>query len=487
MHKRIFFWLIILIGVFAAGFFVYNKNQAQSGAGVSVAGQINTTASIFPAPGNTNYNMKLYLDTGKGMLFGKTHLQTVNTSASSLQELWFTVYPNAFKDEVHTPAPASAYYDGFNPGWMKITAITVNDQNVTFDEQGVSILIHLPQPIPRGEELKIFIQWEAKIPRAAYRYGSNHNVYMLGNFYPVLNILDTDGWHNSYNSVFGDPFCFPCANYHMEINIPEGYELVSTGLNQDTIADDRGRETHLVEALNARDFCMVVVYDYSQITTSIQNTCLHCFAPPGYDDIARQVLEQSREIFNYFACIFGSYPYKEFNIVFVPMEGFQGMEYSGVIFLQDEFLKSNSDQQKSEFLLAHEIAHQWWYSVVGNDQVKEPWLDEGLANWSAYKYLQDMKGQSPPPEARNSKGVRLTRGLKQIYSTQDYYRTAYTGGEAFWFGLEDELGTDQVIKVLRKYYADFRYDIASTDDLKNCIKVEARKDMTVYFKRWFDN
>lgn len=488
MRKNTFFYLTILIGVFAAGFFVYNEIQSCTGPGISVAVQNNAQAeNIFPAPGRTNYNMKLYLDTGNGVVYGKTHLNTVNTSQQKLEELWFTAYPNAFKDKAHTPAPSNAYFDGFNPGWMKVTAITVNEQKAWFDEQGVSLRVKLPGTITPGEEIKVFIQWEIKVPRVAYRYGSNRSVYMLGNFYPALNLLTPEGWHNSYNSVFGDPFCFPCADYHMEINIPEGYELVSTGLNQETIADDSGREIHLVEAVNARDFCMVVVYDYSQVSSGIQNTCLRCYAPPGDIQTARQVLEQSRDIFNYYACTFGSYPYKEFKIIFVPMEGFHGMEYSGVIFLRDEFLKIPLDSPKNEFLLAHEIAHQWWYSVVGNDQVKEPWLDEGLANWSAYKYLQERQGQAPPPEAHSKNGVKLTRELKEIYSTQEYYRTAYAGGEAFWFGLEDELGSDQVIKVLRKYYADFRYGIATTPDLKDCIKVEAHKDMNNYFKRWFED
>ncbi|HEX3010537.1 MAG TPA: M1 family metallopeptidase [Syntrophomonadaceae bacterium] len=487
MRTKTFLGVAILVGVLAASFFVYDGDQFHSG--VKVAARTNDPAAqnIFPAPGRTSYKMKLYLDTGEGMLYGQTNLSTVNTSIQSLHELWFTAYPNAFKDQGHTPAPASAYYGGFDPGWMKFRAITVNGHKAGFTEQGVSVRVNLPQSLNPGAKLNILIEWEAKIPRAAYRYGNNRSVYMLGNFYPALNLLDKDGWHNSVNSVFGDPFCFPCADYQVEVNIPEDYLLVSTGTRQETIADDTGRQTCLIQAPNARDFCMAVVYDYSETSISSQNTLLRCYAPSGDSQTARRVLEQSRDIFNYYACTFGSYPYKEFKIVFVPMEGFHGMEYSGVIFLRAEFLSSGQDQHQNEFLLAHEIAHQWWYSVVGNDQVKEPWLDEGLANWSAYKYLEDRKGQSPPPEAFNTKGVKLTRELQEIYSAQDYYQTAYSGGEAFWFGLEKELGSDQVVKVLRKYYADFRYAIATTDDLKYCIKVEARRDMEAYFQCWFGN
>jgi hypothetical protein len=272
--------LTILIGVLTAGFLLINDYQIQPPGRVSAAGQMaGTDAGAGSAFANTRYDMKLYLDTGKGELYGQTNLYTINTGSASLKELWFTVYPNACKEQSSTPVPANAYYDGFNPGWLKITTLAVNNRRAAVEEQGVSVRVPLAEPILPGEAIKVAMEWEVKIPRAAYRFGSNRNVYMLGNFYPALNVLDRKGWHNSYLKNFGDPFCYACADYRVEVNLPQGYELVSTGLKQDTIADDSGRETRLVEALNARDFSMAVVYDYSQVSSNSANTCLTCYAP----------------------------------------------------------------------------------------------------------------------------------------------------------------------------------------------------------------
>ena len=167
------------------------------------------------------------------------------------------------------------------------------------------------------------------------------------------------------------------------------------------------------------------------------------------------------------------------------MQGFHGMEYSGLIFLQAEMLQSTSQQQRSQFILAHEIAHQWWYGMVGNDQLQEPWLDEGLANWSAYQFLHEMQGQPLPSSAERTQPMNLNKGLAQMYSKQDYYLTAYRGGEAFWFGLEEQLGYDGAVSVLRHYLDDYRYKIATTQDLRNIIEDEADKDMDEFFKQWF--
>jgi aminopeptidase N len=167
------------------------------------------------------------------------------------------------------------------------------------------------------------------------------------------------------------------------------------------------------------------------------------------------------------------------------MLGFSGMEYSGLVFLRNDLWISQVNQQKNEFLLAHEIAHQWWYGAVGSDQLREPWLDEGLANWSAYKYMQMVKGEPLPFNAQARPAVYLNRELKDFASAQEYYRVAYTGGQSFWFGLEEDMGSERVVNVLRKYYADYRFGLADTSDLEKCIQAEARKDMSYYYKKWF--
>ena len=122
--------------------------------------------------------------------------------------------------------------------------------------------------------------------------------------------------------------------------------------------------------------------------------------------------------------------------------------------------------------------------MVGNDQLREPWLDEGLANWLANKYLQKYRSYSQP-DINYQQGVKLSKQLKEMRSNREYYSTAYEGGEAFWYGLEQELGEETVINVLRSYLAEYRYKIASGQDLLTIIEKEAHKDMDYYFNKWF--
>lgn len=476
---------MIIIGVICAAYFIYPRGCSKDVIPVFSSTQKEHSSHTFPEPGKTFYQMGLYLDISTRTLYGNTVLDTVNSSGQPLGELWFTVYPNAFRNKKAAPAPLHAYYSGFDAGWIEINGLKINGKDVEFLQEGVSLQVVLPHDIMQGEDINIEMNWSAKIPRVAYRYGTKDGVYMLGNFYPTLNVFSKDGWHTSYNSVFGDPFCFNCADYLVKLNIPEAYKMVSTGVNIQTVAEDNGRVNYMVQAKNVRDFCLVVMYDYNELSTEINQTTIKCYTPGNNTDIASDILTESKNILNYYSCTWGSYPYPEFKVVFVPMKGFHGMEYSGLIFLKDEFLDKNINQEHSEFILAHEIAHQWWYGMVGNDQLKEPWLDEGLANWSAYKYLEKCKGKKPPSGEKFMDGINLAREMRNIYSTQEYYLTAYSGGEAFWFGLENELGEEKVNKVLRRYLADYRFQTANTRDLLDVIKKEAHKDMDYYFEKWF--
>lgn len=487
MSKRSFYITAVLVGVMLAAYFVCKDiviNKPDKVPALASESASPGNDKIFPDPENTTYNMSIYLDIDSRTLYGSTLLKTSNTSGQLLDSLWFTIYPNAFRDPEHTPAPDDAYYDGFDAGWFKIDNLKVNGYDADFSIQGVSLQVNLDQDLLPGENINVEMKWQAKVPRAAYRYGSKGGIFMLGNFYPILNVYTNEEWHTSYDAVFGDPFCFNCADYIVRLNTPDSYQVAATGNIITRVAEDNGRQTHLIQAQNARDFSMAIMYGYEEIVSG-HNPAIKVYLPWGKEHLGQKVLDESADILQYYSCQLVSYPYSEFKIVFVPMKGFHGMEYSGMIFLRDDFLGPDTDCEHSQFVLAHEIAHQWWYGIVGNDQLREPWLDEGLANWSAYKYLEDVKGKKRPEKQLESKDVNLARELQEMYSRPDYYRTAYTGGESFWFALEEQLGSEKTFKVLHRYIAENKYGIADSENLLETIKKEAGKDMNGFFFEWF--
>ncbi len=85
----------------------------------------------------------------------------------------------------------------------------------------------------------------------------------------------------------------------------------------------------------------------------------------------------------------GAYPFSELDVVATPTSA-GGIEYPGLVVIADSLYKE--DTTFREVVVAHEVAHQWWYSLVGNDQIDEPWLDEAFAQFTTALYYRDRYG-----------------------------------------------------------------------------------------------
>ncbi len=487
--KKTYVIIIAVLGLIGAAIFLYLGRDTSGSVfqPVNVSRSTTEAEKIFPPPDGTIYRMGLYLDVGNQLVLGQSVVETENNTDRALSELYFTVYPNAFQTREKSPMPSSAYRHGFNPGWLKLDTMEVNGQQVPCQQDELSLMALLPEDILPGQAVKIEMTWETRIPQAAYRLGTCDGVMMLSHIYPVLNVWKSGEWLLSQNISFGDPFCFQCADYLVKLNVPSEYQIISTGVVLGREADPGGRDTLLIQAERARDFVLVAAPTYQTLQQKEMDTILRCHVLPGYEEAGKEVLVRAARMFKYYSCTFGSYPYREFDIVQVPMEGFQGMEYSGVIFLCREAFGPAYGEARQDFLLAHEIAHQWWFGLVGNDQLREPWLDEGLANWSAWSYLRERDGKNAAARISPDYQTDLGRSLSEMSGREEYFNLAYRNGERFWRELEHELGNKKVIEVLRSYLAEYRYQLASAADLHAVIEKEAGQDMTPLFKKWFQS
>jgi aminopeptidase N len=150
---------------------------------------------------------------------------------------------------------------------------------------------------------------------------------------------------------------------------------------------------------------------------------------------------------------YGAYPWPELHVVITKDVGRSGIEYPTMIF-----------EGSARFALteSHEEAHQWFYSLVGNDQAREPFLDEALATWAAANvsnYLDYARGQVARGLERDNVGQSMT--------FWDQHQDSYAEG-VYWRGFQalDALGPpDRVDCALRGYVATNAYGIATTQDL----------------------
>jgi aminopeptidase N len=189
---------------------------------------------------------------------------------------------------------------------------------------------------------------------------------------------------------------------------------------------------------------------------------------------------------------FGAYPYRELDIHLLPGQYDGGWEYPGLILL-------SSDAQVdagTRYVAAHEVAHQWWYGVVGNDIYREPWLDEAFAQYSAIIYAEDMVGAAAAQADWEREVLQRYRGaladgdypvglaITDYPNFNVYYRTVYGKGAVFLRTLRDELGDDLFFQALQHYYARHRYGTGTTASLQQSFEEVSGRSLEPLFRQW---
>jgi aminopeptidase N len=142
----------------------------------------------------------------------------------------------------------------------------------------------------------------------------------------------------------------------------------------------------------------------------------------------------------------------------------------------------------------HEIAHQWWFNLVGNDTQYEPWLDEALANYSAYTFLQENGYLDVAEEMLNNfedmqrnQPSRAAQPLGlSVYEYEDfsYYTVVYQKGVLFFQALRELMGAEAFFNLLQQYHQNYRFQITTTTDLQNLAEEISGQDLGSLFAEW---
>jgi aminopeptidase N len=192
---------------------------------------------------------------------------------------------------------------------------------------------------------------------------------------------------------------------------------------------------------------------------------------------------------------FGPYPYRQLNMASMPTAA-GGIEYPGLAAVASRLYRSPTEVLYFESVAVHEVAHQWWYNVVGNDQINHPWLDEALSQYSIYLYVLDTYGKDDGrgfvDVVKNlrwgsigfrGKPIGLPAGA---YSGVEYGAIIYGRGPLFFLALRERLGEAKMATFLRRYYTENSWRIATPAEFRKLAEEMAGQDLGDLFKQWVD-
>lgn len=247
--------------------------------------------------------------------------------------------------------------------------------------------------------------------------------------------------------------------YNITYNVPENYEVASTGARVDEFIEN-GRKTMIYQADYVRDAAWLTSDAWNVHVEDVEGTMIrsYYFGEFSFPE-QKKAVDSARESIEIFNEIFGPYPYSELSVVATDFPS--GMEYPTIVMIAKDRYKA-SRINALESVIAHEIGHQWWYGVVGNDQIDEAWLDESLTVFStamyygerygddAYEsYVNSYRNTYEKRKSQDGDGV-VIKPLTEFESWTDYSNLVYRKGMLFIDALRTEYGEQEVLDFMKK-------------------------------------
>jgi hypothetical protein len=283
----------------------------------------------------------------------------------------------------------------------------------------------------------------------------------LGNALPLLDVEDSSGPSLEPYTRLGDPFYSRDARWSVTLVAPRSLVAATTGRVTSRMLIAGGLQRLRTVAGHARDFAIVLGHFSVASTVTSGGVRLVRYQRSGTRRSAlMRDLAVARAAVERYTAWYGEPVEREIDLT----PGI-GMEYPGLVMVASD-----------PYLIAHEIAHQWWYGVVSNDQWRSPWLDESFAEFSAWRLPAKLTGLGDPRCSHNHPVAGpLTAPMSYWESdpSNKYYETVYLGGTCVLRSLESDIGAQAMTAFLRSYAAAHRFGIVTTADFVAALRAAA--------------
>ncbi|QXM07099.1 M1 family metallopeptidase [Crassaminicella indica] len=446
------------------------------------------------------YDIELAFSPKDHIIKGKQRVDYINKENASLKEVYFHLYPNSFRKKETAPFLMNdfdrAYPDGFEAGYINIEKVSIGNKPVAFtlEGEGQTIMkVVLPKSINSNERISIDMQYTIKIPPAKERFGYSEDIFNLGNWYPIAAVYDETGWNLDPYYPLGDPFYSDVSNYHVRIETPKDFIVAASGnILKDTIVGDK--RVWEIEAKLMRDFAFVTSNRFEVVEKDVEGTTLKMyFMKDVKQGIADKAIESAENALKTFNRVYGKYPYGQYSVVQTNFPS--GMEYPGIVFIGKDYYNDYGDFLG--IVIVHETGHQWWYGVVGNDEIDEAWLDESLTTYSEVVYTREMFGEEtgkeyyqymneePYKSASSSiSNETILRPLNKFEGWDDYGILVYNKGAMLLNTLYETYGKEKFYEIMKQYYQTYQFKNAKTEDFKRVCEEVVGENLDELFNKW---
>ncbi len=435
------------------------------------------TAKIPMGGLQTRYELDLLLDYYNHYATVKERIDYTNKSSDTISELILVIpptnYPDAFRFQSLT-----------NAGQHPIS---------TYSWEGNRMKISLEAPLLPGENLTINLSFGLLLPIREGTFGYTGRQINLSNWYPFIPPWqDGKGWqvHDLWlvnSSIVGEYLVYEASDFSVNLEFTDRRE------NMKIAAPIEANEKDGVisyELTLARQFTFSISDIFISHQIEQDGVTILSYAFPEHTTSCIAAAEITAQALKLYGELYG--PYKRSLFTVIEADFFHGMEFDGMTLLSKGFYNFYDGTPKTNLTIVtpHEISHQWFFSLVGNDQAIEPWLDESMATYNEALYYEryypdllqwwwDSRVYGHNPTGYVNTSIYLDGGY-------DAYRDGvYLRGAIFIQAIRDAIGDDAFFAALKDYVATNEYENAKSDDFFAAIARHSDVDLTPILEKYF--
>ncbi|MEJ5198027.1 MAG: M1 family metallopeptidase [Anaerolineae bacterium] len=431
----------------------------------------------------TQYSITVTLDAGLKWVSGRQIVRYTNTERVPLEEIYFHLFPNLWD------------------GHMSVSAVAVDGRPTEAALESGDDLLRVPlgRRLEPGRWVEIALDFWVPIPADTEvgNYGEFalvDGILAMAHFYPTVVVYDEQGWHTETPALQGDVIFHDASLYDVSLTAPANLVVAATGATIARRENGDGTATWHLAGGPMRDFNIVASARYQVASRQVGDITVNSYHLPEDAAGGQKALNWAALALETYQQQFGPYPYRELDVA-ATMTTAGGIEYPGLIVVARRLYYDPNNILYFESVTIHEVAHQWWYNVVGNDQVTHPWLDEALTQYSTYFYYEKFYGAEAIANLMASFRARWSRadyaekpiGLPvSAYPNKEYSAIVYGRGPLFLIALRDRIGADKMAALLRRYYAEYAWGIATPADFRRLAEEMGGQKLDDLWREWVE-
>ncbi len=435
--------------------------------------------------GASVYHIEFNIREDISYVSGHEEVQYTNTETVALHEVELRLFPNILG------------------GKMDVSSVSVDDKSAEpkYDLENSLMIIPFSTPLQPKQSVILKMDFVDKLPLTVEQnYGVlayYDNVLALAHSYPMICVYNEEGWNAEIPPQAGDVTFADAAFFIVKINAPKGLMLVTTG-SEISHSESGQTQTLTIADGPARDFYLTASPNYKEVSMKFGEVTINSYALNGSEAGAQAALDIAAKAIDVYSKRYAPYPYTEFDIVATPTLAL-GIEYPGMVAIASRIYDVNGDYRGTptriymESTVAHEVAHQWFYNLVGDDQLDEPWLDESLAQFATLQYYTDEHGSqgaqgfqaSLEGRWKSIDEAKIPIGLPVAkYSGQEYSAIVYGRGPLFFVALKEKMGESAFDVFMKDYTTQLSWGIATPQFMQSLAEKHCDCDLNPLFKEW---